>query len=120
MYKIEETRVFEESIYSYEEFNMIRDAETFGDDVKFPNNTVIAINGGEFNKQVLSGIIPIEKLSVKDPLNPEIWYVFRKTLAGKYLPLHVSMRPKTAANIARGSERYGSASIDREVFGSEV
>lgn len=120
MYKIKETTLFEEAVYSYDEFNMIRDAETFGDDVSFPNNTVTAINGGEFNQQVLNGIIPIENLSTRDPLNPAIMYVFRKTLAGKYLPLHVSMRPKTAANLAKGSERYGSASIDREVFGSEV
>lgn len=117
MYKVLETKKIEEATYEYNDFNMIRDAQTWGDDVKFPNNTVLAMNGEDVNKLVADGIIPADKLASNGALNSAIWYVFRMTRSGKYLPLHVTMRPETAANIERGSRRYGSLSIDKEVFG---
>ena len=114
MYTVKETTNFEKAIYSYDEFNAIKDAQDLGSDVKINNNEITAMNGNEFNNQIISGIIPLDKMVTKDPLNPQMCYIFRKTLSGKYVALHVTMRPKTAANITRGSIRYGSMSIDRE------
>lgn len=114
MYKVTSTKNFENCVYSYEEFNLVKDAQDMGSDINFNSNEVIAISGEEFNSQIVRGIIPLDKMSSKDPLNNDVMYIFRKTMAGKYVPLHVSMRPKTADNILRGSRRYGSISIDRE------
>lgn len=114
MYTVKETTNFEKAIYSYEEFNAIKDAQDLGNDVAFDNNEITAMTGEEYNTQIVHGIIPLDKMSSKDPLNPDMMYVFRKTLSGKYVPLHVTMRPSTADNILRGSRRYGSISIDNE------
>ena len=114
MYTIKETTNFEKAIYSYEEFNAVKDAQDMGNDLNFNNNEIFAISGTDFNNQIISGIIPLEKMVTKDPLNPEMMYIFRKTMTGKYLPLHVTMRPSTEKNLLRGSRRYGSISIDRE------
>ena len=114
MYNVKETKNFESAVYSYEEFNAIKDAQDLGNDLNFNNNEITAISGNEFNNQIIKGIIPFDKMVTKDPLNPEMFYIFRKTLSGKYVPLHVSMRPSTAKNLLRGSRRYGSISIDRE------
>ena len=114
MYTVKETRTFENCVYSYEEFNLVKDAQDMGSDINFNNNEITAISGEEFNSQIIRGIIPLDKIITKDPLNNEVMYIFRKTLSGKYIPLHVSMRPKTANNILRGSRRYGSLSIDNE------
>ena len=114
MYNVKETRTFEKAIYSYEEFVKIKEAQDMGSDISFNNNEITAISGEEFNSQIISGIIPLDKITTKDPLNPEILYIFKKTMSGKYVPLHVSMRPKTAKNILKGSRRYGSLSIDNE------
>lgn len=114
MYKVKTTKNFEKCVYDYETFMSIKDAQDLGSDVTFNNNEITAISGEEYNSQIISGIIPLDKMVTKDPLNPAILYIFRRTMSGKYLPLHVTMRPKTASNIIRGSRRYGSLSIDRE------
>ena len=114
MYTVKSTKTFEKAIYSYEEFNAIKDAQDLGNDLNFNNNEVIAISGEDFNNQIIKGIIPLEKMVTKDPLNQEMMYIFRKTLGNKYVPLHVTMRPSTADNLLKGSSRYGSISIDRE------
>ena len=113
MYNVTSTTNFENCVYDYDKFNIVKDAQDMGSDIPFNNNEILAISGEDFNNQIISGIIPLDKMVTKDPLNPEIMYIFRKTMAGKYVPLHVSMRPKTADNIIRGSRRYGSISIDR-------
>ena len=114
MYQVKESNKFENCIYSYDEFNAIREAQDLCGDLDFNNNEIEAISGNEFNNQIISGIIPLEKMVTKDPLNPDMMYVFRRTLSGKYIALHVTMRPSTASNLLRGSRRYGSLSIDRE------
>ena len=114
MYNVKETTNFEKAIYDYEKFNAIKEAQDLGNDVAFDNNEIFAISGNEFNNQIVKGIIPLDKMVTKDPLNPEMCYIFRRTLSGKFVPLHVSMRPKTAKNLLRGSRRYGSLSIDNE------
>ena len=114
MYNVKESRNFNECVYDYEKFNLIREAQDLGNDVAFDNNEIFAISGNEFNNQIVKGIIPLDKMVTKDPLNPEMCYIFRRTLSGKLVPLHVSMRPKTAKNLLRGSRRYGSMAIDRE------
>lgn len=114
MYNVKASTNFNECVYDYEKFNAIREAQDLGNDVSFDNNEIVAISGEEFNSQIIRGIIPLDKIVTKDPLNNEVMYIFRKTLSGKYIPLHVSMRPKTAKNLLRGSRRYGSISIDRE------
>ena len=114
MYTVKETKTFENCVYDYEKFNAIREAQDLGNDIDFDNNEIEAISGEEYNTQIIKGIIPLDKIVTKDPLNSEMFYIFRKTLSGKYVPLHVSMRPSTSANLLRGSRRYGSLSIDRE------
>ena len=114
MYNVKSTTNFNECIYDYEKFNLIREAQDLGNDLNFDNNEIFAMNGDEYNEQILRGVIPLDKICSKDPLNPEIMYVFRKTLSGKFVPLHVTMRPSTEKNLLRGSMRYGSLSIDRE------
>ena len=114
MYTVKETKNFESAVYTYEKFNLIREAQDLCNDVAFDNNEITAMSGEEFNSQILRGIIPLDKMSSKDPLNPDMMYVFRRTMSGKYVALHVTMRPATSANLLRGSRRYGSMSIDRE------
>ena len=114
MYTVKETTKFENAVYSYEEFTAIKDAQDLGNDLNFDNNEITAISGEEYNSQIVHGIIPLDKMSAKEPLNPDMMYVFRKTMSGKYIPLHVTMRPSTEKNLLRGSMRYGSLSIDRE------
>ena len=114
MYKVKETKTFENCVYDYEKFNAIREAQDLCNDVAFDNNEITAMSGEEFNSQILRGVIPLDNMCSKDPLNPEMMYIFRRTLAGKYIALHVTMRPSTEKNLLRGSSRYGSLSIDRE------
>ena len=114
MYKVKETKTFENCIYSYDEFNAIREAQDLCGDLAFNDNEIEALSGEEFNSQILRGVIPLDNMCSKDPLNPNMFYIFRRTLSGKFVPLHVTMRPSTAANLLRGSSRYGSISIDRE------
>lgn len=114
MYNVKETRTFENCVYDYEKFTAIKDAQDLGGDLNFDNNEIKAISGEEYNTQIIKGIIPLDKMVTKDPLNPDMMYIFRRTMSGKYVPLHVTMRPSTADNILKGSRRYGSISIDRE------
>ena len=114
MYNVKASRNFNDCVYEYEKFNAIKDAQDLCSDVSFDNNEITAISGEEYNEQILRGIIPLDKMTTKDPLNPDMFYIFRRTLSGKFVPLHVTMRPSTEANIIRGSLRYGSLSIDRE------
>ena len=114
MYNVKETKKFSECVYDYDKFNLIREAQDLGSDLNFDNNEIVAMTGEEFNNQILRGVIPLDKMTTKDPLNPDMMYVFRRTLSGKYVPLHVTMRPSTADNLLRGSRKYGSMAIDRE------
>ena len=114
MYTVKETKNFENCVYDYEKFNAIREAQDLGDDIYFDSNEITAMSGKDFNEQIIKGIIPLDKMVTKDPLNPQMCYIFRKTLAGKYVPLHVTMRPSIEKNLLKGSRRYGSMSIDRE------
>lgn len=114
MYTVKSTKNFENCVYSYEKFTAIREAQDLCNDLAFDNNEVIAMSGEEYNSQIVRGIIPLDKMSSKDPLNPAIMYVFRRTMSGKYIALHVTMRPSTEKNLLRGSMKYGSISIDRE------
>ena len=114
MYNVKASTKFSECVYDYEKFNLIREAQDICNDIDFDNNEVTAMNGDEFNVQIIKGIIPLDKIATKDPLNPNMMYIFRKTMTGKYLPLHVTMRPSTSDNLLKGSRRYGSMSIDRE------
>lgn len=114
MYNVKASTTFENCVYDYEKFTAIKEAQDLGNDVAFDNNEIVAMTGEDFNSQIISGTIPLDKMTTKDPLNPDMMYVFRRTLSAKYVPLHVTMRPSTAANIIRGSRRYGSLSIDNE------
>ena len=114
MYNVKSTTNFEKAIYSYEKFTAIKDAQDLGSDLNFDNNEITAMSGEEFNSHIIKGIIPLDKMVTKDPLNPDMFYIFRRTLSGKYVPLHVSMRPSTEKNLLKGSRRYGSMAIDRE------
>ena len=114
MYNVKASTKFSECVYDYEKFTAIKDAQDLGGDLNFDNNEIKAISGEEYNTQIIKGIIPIDKIVTKDTLNPDMLYIFRRTLSGKFVPLHVTMRPKTVENLLKGSSRYGSISIDRE------
>ena len=114
MYKVKETKTFSECVYDYEKFTAIKEAQDLCNDISFNNNEIFAMNGDEYNEQILRGVIPLDKMCSKDPLNPDMMYIFRRTLSGKFIALHVTMRPSTEKNLLRGSRRYGSMSIDRE------
>lgn len=114
MYNVKESKNFENCVYDYDKFNLIREAQDLCNDIDFDNNEVNAMTGEEYNTQIVSGAIPLEKMCSKDPLNPEMCYIFRRTMSGKYIALHVTMRPSTTANLLKGSRRYGSMSIDNE------
>ena len=114
MYNVKASTKFSECVYDYEKFNLIREAQDLCNDIDFDNNEVNAMTGEEYNTQIVSGAIPLEKMCSKDPLNPEMCYIFRRTMSGKYIALHVTMRPNTEKNLLRGSMKYGSMSIDRE------
>lgn len=115
MYKIKETFEFNEAVYSYDDFNHIKDAQTFCDDVKFPDNTVTAILGGTLNMMIDYHEIDGNTICTNDRFINSVYYVFRKTLAGKYLPLHVSMRPKTVANMERAACKWGDKPYEYEI-----
>ena len=117
MYKIKETFNIDEATYSYEDFKAVSYCQTAGNDTSFPNNTVTAMDGKTFNQLVIDGIIDVSELSCQNALSWGVYYIFRKTLSGKYMPLHVSMRAKTIENLKKVSRKFGEASINYEVFG---
>ena len=45
----------------------------------------------------------------------ECKYVFRVAMSGNLVPLRVTMHPKTAANLYKGSRLFGSAAILAEL-----
>ena len=114
MYNVKASTKFSECVYDYEKFTAIKDAQDLGGDLNFDNNEILAISGEDFNNQIIKGIIPLDKIVTKDPLNPDMMYIFRRTMSDKFVPLHVTMKPSTADNLLKGSRRYGSMSIDRE------
>lgn len=118
MYNINETFNLNEATYDYDAWCHVRDAQTFCEDVNLPDNTVTAILGGTVNMMIQFGELDLSDVSFTSPLTNSVFYIFRKALSGKLVPLHVSMMPKTSANLERGSRKYGSMKIDAEVFGN--
>lgn len=106
-----ETKEIKNAIYPYEKYIKISGLNYWGDD---PQEDYFAIYGDDAVKSAAeNGLI------IKGELNPYTMYIFRWTRNSDGLvPAHVSMKPKTAANIMKGSARYGSAAITREAFSS--
>ena len=81
--------------------------------------------GGEIPNKAIRGDIAYQKsrnskgkykIAGGEKLLKECYYIFRYSKDGtKLIPLRVSMHPKTQSNIEKGSIRYGSLSIIREL-----
>lgn len=108
MKKAIETKYLSEAVYPYEKFIAISDRAYWGedlDDVKAIDGLIAMTQASKDNVQI-TGI-----------LQEGVLYIFRWTQKGdKLVPYHVSMKPKTAANIENGSNRYGSGVIRAELY----
>lgn len=70
------------------------------------------IDGGDAERQAK---YKFKKYKIEGKLLKGVNYIFRWSYDHKVLvPYRVSMHPKTAANLQRGSERYGFGRILRE------
>ena len=97
------------AIVDYNTWYTIRDNVYWGNDVP---NDIKPIWGDEAIKAAEEDGVIIGGAG----LLAECQYVFRIGLgSGKLIPLRVTMHPKTAANIVKGSRRFGSSSIYAEI-----
>lgn len=98
------------AIYNYETARKIFDKTTWGDDVELPGEPV-CIDGAIAEAQAAK-----DHVEIAGKLQAGVGYIFRwnKTQT-RLIPYHVTMLPKTAANIAKGSNRYGSGAIHAEL-----
>ena len=93
-------------IYSFEEFESIKDSAYWGEPKTFS-----AVSGDEAARLAANEHIPI-----LGKLIGNCQYVFRYNLKKSGLvPLRVSMHPKTMENIKKGSNRYGTDHIKKEL-----
>lgn len=107
MKKAIETNYISEAIYPYEEFISISNRAYWGEDL----DNIKAIDGAVAMVQATKDNVPIT-----GTLQEGVLYIFRWTQKhDKLVPYHVSMKPKTAANIEKGSNRYGSGAIMAEL-----
>lgn len=107
MKKAIETKYLSNAIYPYEQFIAISDRAYWGENL----NDIKAIDGATAMAQAAKDNVPITGI-----LQEGVLYVFRWTQKGdKLVPCHVSMKPKTAANLEKGSARYGSGTIIAEL-----
>ena len=73
------------------------------------------------NIHIIDGAVAMREaekahLKICGTLQDGVGYIFRFTKeTNKLFPYHMSMLPKTAANIEKGSTRYGSGSIYAEL-----
>jgi hypothetical protein len=95
-------------IYDYEVWQNMLDGAYWGDKINHPS-----VEGPTaFELANKEGI----KIVGGEKLLPNVYYVFRWNLKRTQLiPARVSMHPKTYANIAKGSRRYGSGAILSEI-----
>lgn len=94
-------------ILNYETACKIMDNVYWGDSID-----VESMNGAEATR-----LIAEKGWKLAGPLRSDCEYVFRWNKAGTYLvAIRVTMHPKTAANIAKGSRRYGSLAIANEMY----
>ena len=100
--KYDITKNFEEAVYSFEDFKALSDKVAFDG-----NGTCTIIYGNDVPDTIR------KKMNLIDSCG----YIFRKSLKGGYVPRRMTMHPDTAANISRGSARYGSGAILREILG---
>ena len=100
--------MIENFIYTYEEWSEMLNNTYWGDKINHPS-----IEGTEAYRIATNEGIKIEG---GEKLLSNVQYVFRWNLKRtKLIPLRVSMHPKTMANIAKGSNKYGSGAILAEV-----
>ena len=96
------TKNLEDAVYDYNDFKEIQNCCCFDSG----NKTVKVIMGTDVPTEIKKEVQIIDNCG----------YIFRKTLKGGYQALRMTMHPKTAANIMKGSSRYGSMSILREIM----
>jgi hypothetical protein len=93
-------------IYNYDDFYKIANCISMGDDAHYN-----AIYGDEAEMEAVRA-----GYNISGYLLPECLYIFRWTRdRSKLIPARVSMHPKTAANIMRGSRKYGIGHIQAEI-----
>ena len=96
-----------DAVYPYEQARRIFDKIYWGDSPE------------DFN--AIAGDIAAEQaeemnISISGKLNADTMYIFRWNAAKtRLVPYHVSMKPKTLANITKGSMRFGTLSIIAEL-----
>ena len=107
MKKPMETIHIAEAVYPFEIFTEISDKAYWGEDLDY----IKAIDGAVAEADAIR-----ENVKITGPLTEGVMYIFRWTLKhDKLVPYHVTMKPKTAANIEKGSAKYGSSSIIAEL-----
>jgi len=108
MKKAIETKNLACAIYPFEVFRKISDLAYWGEDL----DHITAIDG-----ELAEKVAAKDNVQISGSLTSGVLYIFHWNKAGtKLVPLHVSMKPKTAANIENGSRRYGSGAILNELF----
>ena len=109
--EIKRTKNIYEAIYGFEKANNIYEKQYWGGDDD--NNTINAIYGDDAENMAKE-----EKIKIgTTKLNENTMYIFHWNLKKTILvPFHVSMKPKTTANIINGSKNYGELSIIEECF----
>lgn len=102
------TNDIQEAIYPFEKAREISERSYWGEDLNDP-----CIDGALAMKQAAERNMVI---STGNTLQKGVGYIFHFNKAGtKLQPYHVTMLPKTAANIEKGSQKYGSLSISAEL-----
>lgn len=102
------TTKIQNAIYPFEQARAIADRSYWGEDLQ-----AVCIDGSLAEKQAEEQNIVI---AGNGKLQEGVGYIFHYNKAGnKLIPYHVTMLPKTAANIEKGSRRYGSLSIIAEL-----
>lgn len=92
----------EKATYPYEEWRSIKEHAYWGESKHFT-----AISGADAKAEAANAGI-----TINDKLIDSCLYVFRWNAARTHIiAARVSMHPKTAANIARGSRKYGISHI---------
>lgn len=110
--KINVTNNIWNAIYSFARAENIYSRQTWGGDETWENNDIVnIIDGALATKQAKDAHIKLG-----GTYQSGVGYVFRWNKdQTRLIGCHMTMLPKTAANLERGSNRYGSGAIYAEL-----